>query len=68
MKKDATANSHQTATPRTGRGTLATAGTIVRATTAVVVFGLPLVAGTAALVGYGLYRGIRRLLLPGVRS
>ncbi len=37
------------------------AGKAFRALTAIVVFGIPLVTGTATLVGYGIYRAYRRM-------
>ena len=40
---------------------IATAAKIFRATTAIVVFGIPLVTGTATLVGYGLYKAYKRI-------
>ena len=44
-----------------GSGKIATASKIIRATTAIIVFGIPLVTGTATLVGYGLYRAYKRI-------
>jgi hypothetical protein len=44
-----------------GSGKLATAAKIVRATTAIIVFGIPLITGTATLVGYGLYKAYKRI-------
>ena len=43
-----------------GPGTLEKA---VRAITAIVVFGIPLVTGTAAVLGYGVYKAYKRM--PG---
>jgi len=40
---------------------IATAAKMVRATTAILVFGIPLVTGTATLVGYGLYKTYKRI-------
>ncbi|OPY81228.1 MAG: hypothetical protein A4E65_01174 [Syntrophorhabdus sp. PtaU1.Bin153] len=34
---------------------------VVRATTAIFVFGIPLVAGTVALLGYGVSKAYRRI-------
>jgi hypothetical protein len=43
-----------------GSGIIATATKAIRAVTAIVVFGVPLVAGTAALLGYGIYKTFKR--------
>jgi hypothetical protein len=44
-----------------GSGIIVTATKAIRAVTAIVVFGVPLVAGTAALLGYGVYKTYKRL-------
>jgi hypothetical protein len=44
-----------------GSGVIAAATKAIRAVTAIVVFGVPLVAGTAALLGYGVYKTFKRL-------
>jgi len=43
-----------------GSGIIATATKAIRAVTTIVVFGVPLVAGTAALLGYGVYKTYKR--------
>ncbi|HBA54939.1 MAG TPA: hypothetical protein DCZ04_10950 [Syntrophorhabdus aromaticivorans] len=42
-------------------GRISTAEKVFRAATALVVFGIPLVAGTAALLGYGVSKAYRRI-------
>jgi hypothetical protein len=44
-----------------GSGKISTAAKAFRAITAIVVFGVPLVAGTAALIGYGIHRAFKRI-------
>jgi len=55
---------------RSGEGTngqekrskkIVTAAKAIRAITAVVVFGVPLVTGTATLLGYGVYKAYKRM-------
>ncbi len=41
---------------------LATAAKAIRAITAIVVFGIPLVTGTVALLGYGVYKASKRII------
>lgn len=45
----------------TAAGRTTAAGKLVRVTTALVVFGVPLVAATVAIVGYGLYGTLKIL-------
>jgi hypothetical protein len=40
---------------------IATAAKAFRAVTAVVVFGIPLITGTATLLGYGVYKAYKRI-------
>ncbi len=42
-------------------GKLDTAAKAFRAATAIVVFGIPLLTGTAAVLGYGVYRAYKRI-------
>jgi len=42
-------------------GKIATAAKAVRAITAIVVFGVPLVTGTATLLAYGVYKAYKRI-------
>ena len=42
-------------------GKIATATKVIRAVTAIVVFGVPLVTGTATLLGYGAYKAYKRI-------
>ena len=42
-------------------GKVATAAKVIRAVTAIVVFGVPLVTGTATLLGYGIYKAYKRI-------
>jgi hypothetical protein len=42
-------------------GKIATATKAIRAITAIVVFGVPLVTGTATLLGYGIYKAYKRI-------
>ena len=44
-----------------GSGTITNAAKAFRAISAIVVFGIPLVAGTAALIGYGVHRAFKRI-------
>jgi hypothetical protein len=46
-----------------GKGSkkIATAAKVVRAITSIVVFGVPLIAGTTALLGYGIHKAYRRM-------
>ncbi len=53
-RKRATSAGHQ----RQGLGRLAKA---VRATTAIVVFGIPVMTATAALIGYGIHTAYKRI-------
>ena len=43
------------------RGKIATATKVVRAVTAIVVFGIPVVTGTAVLIGYGVHKLYQRI-------
>jgi hypothetical protein len=54
-------SSEPVGTQEKGSGKIAFAAKIVRATTAIIVFGIPLVTGTATLVGYGLYKAYKRI-------
>ena len=47
--------------PSSGRGKIATATKVVRAITAIVVFGIPVVTGTALLLGYGVHKLYERI-------
>jgi hypothetical protein len=51
--------------PAGGRGKgsakIATAAKVLRAITAVVVFGIPMVTGAAALLGYGVHKAYKRI-------
>ncbi|OPY71986.1 MAG: hypothetical protein A4E63_01365 [Syntrophorhabdus sp. PtaU1.Bin050] len=42
-------------------GRISTAEKVFRAATAILVFGVPLIAGTAALLGYGVSKAYRRI-------
>jgi hypothetical protein len=42
-------------------GKIGTAAKLIRAVTSIVVFGVPLVTGTAALLGYGIYKAYKRI-------
>jgi hypothetical protein len=42
-------------------GKIATAAKAIRAITAIVVFGVPLVTGTATLLAYGVYKAYKRI-------
>jgi hypothetical protein len=42
-------------------GKIAAAAKAFRAITAIVVFGIPLVTGTATLLGYGVYKAYKRI-------
>ena len=42
-------------------GKISTAAKAFRAITAIVVFGVPLVAGTAALISYGVHKAFKRI-------
>lgn len=44
-----------------GSGKISTAAKAFRAITAIVVFGVPLVAGTAALLSYGIHKAYKRI-------
>jgi hypothetical protein len=44
-----------------GQGKIATAAKVVRAITAIVVFGIPVVTGTAVLLGYGVHKLYQRI-------
>jgi hypothetical protein len=44
-----------------GSGKISTAAKAFRAITAIVVFGVPLVAGTAALLSYGAHKAYKRI-------
>jgi hypothetical protein len=44
-----------------GSGKISTAAKAFRAITAIVVFGVPLVAGTAALLSYGVHKAYKRI-------
>ncbi len=44
-----------------GSGTITAAAKAFRAITAIVIFGIPLVAGTSALIGYGVHRAFKRI-------
>ena len=46
-----------------GKGSkkITTAAKAIRAITAIVVFGVPLVTGTATLLGYGIHKAYRRM-------
>jgi hypothetical protein len=58
-------DSHRSGEPANGQqegsGKIATASKAIRAITAIVVFGVPLVTGTATLLGYGVYKAYKRL-------
>ena len=47
--------------PGRASGKIATAAKAIRAITAIVVFGVPLVTGTATLLGYGVYKAYKRV-------
>jgi len=44
-----------------GSNKIATAVKAVRAITAIVVFGVPLITGTATLLGYGIHKAYKRI-------
>ena len=44
-----------------GLGKISTVAKVFRAITAIVVFGVPLVAGTAALLSYGVHKAYKRI-------
>jgi hypothetical protein len=44
-----------------GSKKIAAAAKLFRAATAVVIFGVPLITGTAALLGYGIHKAYERL-------
>jgi hypothetical protein len=44
-----------------GSGKISTVAKAFRAITAIVVFGVPLVAGTAALLSYGVHKAYKRI-------
>ncbi len=46
---------------RKASGKIGTAAKAFRAITAIVVFGVPLVAGTVTLLGYGVYKAYKRI-------
>ena len=56
---------HRSGEPANGQGKgskkIATATKAIRAITAIVVFGVPLVTGTATLLGYGIHKAYRRM-------
>ena len=58
-------NRHRSGEPANGQGRgskkIATAAKAIRAITAIVVFGIPLVTGTATLFGYGVYKAYKRI-------
>jgi hypothetical protein len=59
------ADRHKPAEPVNGQGKgskkIATAAKAVRAITAIIVFGVPLITGTATLLGYGVYKAYKRM-------
>ena len=59
------ANPHTSGEPANGQGKgskrIAPAAKAIRAITAIVVFGIPLVTGTAALLGYGVCKAYKRM-------
>jgi hypothetical protein len=59
------ADGRRTGEPASGQGKasgkIATVTKVIRAITAIVVFGVPLVTGTATLVGYGIYKAYKRI-------
>jgi hypothetical protein len=61
----ATADSRRPGEPVSGQGKasgkIANATKAIRAITAIVVFGVPLVTGTATLLGYGVYKAYKRM-------
>lgn len=59
MKRHETNAAH--ASPGEESGKLATAAKVFRAATAIVVFGIPLLVGTVAVVGYGAHEVYKRL-------
>jgi hypothetical protein len=46
---------------RGGSRKIATVGKVIRAITAIAVFGVPLITGTGALLGYGAYKAYKRM-------
>jgi hypothetical protein len=59
------ADRHKFGEPPNGQGKgskkIATAIKTIRAITAIVVFGIPLVTGTVTLLGYGIYEAYKRM-------
>ena len=59
------ADRHRSDEPANGQGTgskkIATVTKAIRAITAIVVFGIPLVTGTVTLLGYGIYEAYKRM-------
>ncbi len=59
------ADSRRPGEPASGQeeasGKIGTAAKAIRAITAIVVFGIPLVTGTATLLGYGVYKAYKRI-------
>jgi hypothetical protein len=60
-KTDNSITSGHGSTQESGSGINAAARAF-RATTAIVVFGLPLVAGVATFLGYGVYKAYKRIV------
>lgn len=58
-------NRHKSGEPAKGQGkeprNIAKAAKAIRAITSIVVFGIPLVTGTATLLGYGVYKAYKRI-------
>jgi hypothetical protein len=59
------ADRHRSGEPFNGQGEgpkeIATVTKAIRAITAIVVFGIPLVTGTVTLLGYGIYEAYKRV-------
>ena len=59
------ADSRRPGQPASGQGKasgkIATAAKAIRAVTAIVVFGVPLITGTVTLLGYGVYKAYKRI-------
>jgi hypothetical protein len=59
------ADRHRSGEPASGQGKgskkIATVTKAIRAITAIVVFGIPLVTGTVTLLGYGIYEAYKRM-------
>ena len=59
------ADRHRSGEPANGQGReskkIATVTKAIRAVTAIVVFGIPLVTGTITLLGYGIYEAYKRV-------